>query len=112
PGRARRGAPPGPPVFRRCETPPRRCRPPRRRGPRGEASPTTASATTRPFTVSPPVHAHRLEPARRADGDVAAIQALAGHALVAEGEIVLDGIGGIEAAERSRQLLHHPPRAA
>src|SRR4030095_12773236 len=112
PGRARRAAPPCPPVFRPCETPPIRWRPRPRRGRQGGAPPTTASATSRPFTMPAPVDAHGLEPAWRADGRVAAIQALAGHALVAESEIVLDGSGGIEAPERGRELLHHPPVAA
>src|SRR5713226_58099 len=56
-----------------------------------------------------PVQAHHAEPARRTDARVAAVQALPGHPRVAEREIVLHRVVGIQPAQTRRDLLGHLP---
>src|SRR5438105_4798417 len=59
----------------------------------------------------PPVFADATEPARCAYRDVATVEAISGHALVAQRKVVLHRIGGIEEGEVPRDLLCHPPGA-
>src|SRR5262245_19472186 len=62
-------------------------------------------------TAAFPVPAYRLEAARRADARVAAIEAVARHPLVAEREVELHRVGGVDLSEPRRDLLGHLPVA-
>src|SRR3990172_4741218 len=57
----------------------------------------------------PPVPAYFPQAAWLADKPVTAAGAVPGHPLVAEGEVVFDGIPRIEAPQSHGQLLSHPP---
>jgi hypothetical protein len=47
----------------------------------------------------------------RAHDGITAIETIAGHPLVAEGEVVFDGIGGVHGGEARGDLLRHLPVA-
>src|SRR5215475_5538115 len=89
----------------------------RRAGPdgaraRGARRSTTASRAPSADAPASPVHAHRPEPARLAHPGVPTVQALAGHALVTEREVVPHGVVRVEAPEAGGDLLDHSPVAA
>src|SRR4029077_13418613 len=99
----------------------RRAAPPRARAPtrwppaaaRGPPPPARASPRSSRRPPPPaPVTAHRLQPARGAHHHVPPVEALAGHAGVAERKVVLHRIGRIEPAQPGGDLLGHLPVAA
>src|SRR5262245_61545817 len=59
----------------------------------------------------PPVTAHALEAAGGADLSVPAIEAVAGHALVAEREVELHRVVAVDRRQATCDLLGHPPVA-
>src|SRR5262245_23771423 len=75
--------------------------------PRTRPIATSVGSGTPPF----PVPADRLEAARRADARVATIEAVARHPLVAEREVELHRVGGVDLSEPRRDLLGHLPVA-
>src|SRR5215831_20269573 len=79
---------------------------------RGERRPTTASRAPLSDAPASPVHADRPEPARLAHPGVTTVQALAGHTLVTEREVVPHGVVRVEAPEAGGDLLDHSPVAA
>src|SRR5215813_7791282 len=78
----------------------------------GLASAATASRAPPGNAPASPVHADGPEPAWLAHPGVTTVQALAGHALVTEREVVPHGVVRVEAPQASGDLLDHSPFAA
>src|SRR2546422_7992798 len=74
-------------------------------------SPMTTSVGSGTAPDGAPVAADALEAAGSADDGIAPVEAVPGHPLVAEREIELHRIGGIDRGELPRDLLGHPPVA-